>query len=549
MDARELERHLTSLGIPRNHATVGLSNYVASSKQVQTLFIHRRLPDAGWADLQIQHLLLTLSSLDTSSPEPCRLAVPCGGGFHQRWVGVGEREGRVHSSLVSQRHYGLSHGIGRSGDVTEPQPKAAGSSAIARLALALALDAVRRGAGLEGRAGGPARCGVLLPLCTGMSMGLVLAALRDGLPADQRIGRTVVLWSRIDQKSCFKAVLSAGLECVVVPTRLNGGGNGGGAATDEVVTDLDAMASLLEEYRGRVLAVITTTSCFAPRVPDAVDEVARLVAREAEHLEGDASGGGVAHIINHAYGLQCRDTCKLLNRACAVGRVDAVVCSTDKNFLVPVGGALVLSPDEKVVASVGKVYPGRASGAPVLDLLATLLGMGLGGYRSLLERRTGLVDRFRRSLAEVAERHGERPLLCPRNSISCGITLDGLGPDPADITYLGSMLFTRCVSGTRVVPRGVSKTMGGQQFVGFGSSVDGYPHAYLTAACAIGLGEAEADEFFARLDRTLRDCRKKKDKGERDRTKRKQEKETAAGAAEGDKKLSEGVGDLVVSAW
>jgi arylsulfatase len=45
----------------------------------------------------------------------------------------------------------------------------------------------------------------------------------------------------------------------------------------------------------------------------------------------------VAHVINNAYGLQCKKTSKLINRACAVGRVDAVVCSTDKNFLVPVG--------------------------------------------------------------------------------------------------------------------------------------------------------------------------------------------------------------------
>lgn len=39
-------------------------------------------------------------------------------------VGVGEREARVASRLVAQRHYGLAHGIGRSGDITAEQPKA-----------------------------------------------------------------------------------------------------------------------------------------------------------------------------------------------------------------------------------------------------------------------------------------------------------------------------------------------------------------------------------------------------------------------------------------
>ena len=31
--------------------------------------------------------------------------------------GVGEREGRIYSSMVRERNYGLGHGIGRSGDV------------------------------------------------------------------------------------------------------------------------------------------------------------------------------------------------------------------------------------------------------------------------------------------------------------------------------------------------------------------------------------------------------------------------------------------------
>ena len=37
----------------------------------------------------------------------------------------------------------MGHGIGRSGDLTEPQPKAAGSSVINRLTNDLALDALR----------------------------------------------------------------------------------------------------------------------------------------------------------------------------------------------------------------------------------------------------------------------------------------------------------------------------------------------------------------------------------------------------------------------
>ena len=39
-------------------------------------------------------------------------------------------------------------------------------------------------------------------------------------------------------------------------------------------------------------------------------------------------------------------------RAMSVGRVDAVVQSTDKNFLVPVGGAVVCGPDDAFIQQV-----------------------------------------------------------------------------------------------------------------------------------------------------------------------------------------------------
>jgi O-phospho-L-seryl-tRNASec:L-selenocysteinyl-tRNA synthase len=435
----------------------------------------------------------------------------------------------------------LGHGIGRSGDVMEAQPKAVGSSALLRLTLRLVLDAVRRGAGLNGSIGkgdasnGPAAFGTLLPVCTGMSMSLVLSGLRDrarsldALAFSESGGkipeRNIVLWSRIDQKSCFKAILSAGLKCIVLPTKKC-------LATDEVSTDLNALQDLLDNYGDSVLAVLTTTSCFCPRVPDEVDKVAKLLQKHNE----DKQGAGVAHVINHAYGLQCQMTNKLLNRACTIGRVDAIICSTDKNFLVPVGGALILSPNSKVIESISKNYPGRASASPMVDLFITLLSMGLDGYKSILEERVRLVGLFRESLERVASVFGERVLNCPRNTISFGITLDNLvqtdesnisgafsnvSVDDNDtkmqqdeinsrITKFGSMLFTRCISGTRIVPRCSIKSISGHTFHGFGSSNDYYPSAYMTAACAVGMGEEEMKEFFTRLEKAWVDYSKKK---------------------------------------
>ena len=87
-------------------------------------------------------------------------------------VGVGEREARVASELVAQRHFRsvspvpslpqslyvciscdifvhrFGHGIGRSGDITAVQPKAAGSSLLAKLTNSMVLDLLRR-SGME----------------------------------------------------------------------------------------------------------------------------------------------------------------------------------------------------------------------------------------------------------------------------------------------------------------------------------------------------------------------------------------------------------------
>jgi O-phospho-L-seryl-tRNASec:L-selenocysteinyl-tRNA synthase len=304
----------TALKIPKTHATVGLSNLIACNKQYRSLFVNRRLPDTGWSDIQIQHFIFFLSTLDTNNKVQVQSESGGSSGESSRWCGVGEREGRVFSSLVSHRHYGLSHGMGRSGDITEPQPKAVGSSVLVKLTLLMVLDLVRRGSGLNSKTA--AAHGILLPLCTGMSISLVLSSLRQ--PGDTT--KNIVLWSRIDQKSCFKAIQTAGLVCVIVPTMQEG---------DEVVTDLDALQKALEEYQGKILAVITTVSCFAPRVPDKVDKVAKF-----------CQDANVYHVINSAYGLQCAVTSKLINRACVIGRVDAIICSTDKNFLVPVGTCL-----------------------------------------------------------------------------------------------------------------------------------------------------------------------------------------------------------------
>ena len=55
----------------------------------------------------------------------------------------------------------------------------------------------------------------------------------------ERPAAKYVIWPRVDQKSCFKAISTAGFIPLVVPNKLVG---------DEVVTDVDAVKALLLEH-------------------------------------------------------------------------------------------------------------------------------------------------------------------------------------------------------------------------------------------------------------------------------------------------------------
>jgi len=91
-----------------------------------------------------------------------------------------------------------------------------------------------------------------------------------------------------------------------------------------------------------------------------------------------------------------------------------------------------------------------------------------------------------------------------------GLSLEGLcnKEDPDGITFLGSMLFSRFVSGTRVVPVHKKAQVAGHSFEGFMAHIQGYPFPYLTAAAAIGLKKEEIDIFISRLDKVFSQFKK-----------------------------------------
>lgn len=141
--------------------------------------------------------------------------------------------------------------------------------------------------------------------------------------------------------------------------------------------------------------------------------------------------------------------CSLTTQGSRVGRIDAFVQSLDKNFMVPVGGAIIAGFDESFIQEISKMYPGeryssvcvscsfcvvplrsselrhmlttsplcagRASASPSLDVLITLLTLGASGYKKLLSDRKVRACRQHRSRANT-----QTPQRCQPESDSEG---------------------------------------------------------------------------------------------------------------------------------
>lgn len=127
----------------------------------------------------IEQFLLQLSTLDSNN-------------FANK-VGAGEREGRVFSDIVQKRHFYMSHGIGRSGDIAATQPKAAGSSLAAKICECLVKYVIKN------ILASPQLNNILiLPLATGMALSLCLQSLKNESKQQGFLNKRYVIQPRID---------------------------------------------------------------------------------------------------------------------------------------------------------------------------------------------------------------------------------------------------------------------------------------------------------------------------------------------------------------
>eukprot|EP00850_Spirogloea_muscicola_P006781 SM000032S12165 [mRNA] locus=s32:940315:946351:- [translate_table: standard] len=385
-------------------------------KMVKALLSQRQLPQEPWDDDTIEWLIQDLACMDSNN-------------FVDN-VGIGEREARCASELVRRRHYGLAHGIGRSGNIADEQPKASPCPTVVCRADNFTVP------GINGDKFSGQRClGYRRPQGCGCCDSAATCNRHDNHYYSPRakIQATSILFSILPRFDLIEKVMvlfqvcpmakngpkdvcegshvcwtrprvyTYSVDCVtmqVISSILEG---------DQVCTNVTQIEQeICTRGADNIVCVLTTTSCFAPRAADRVEEVAKLCHRY-----------GVGHIINNAYGVQASSICESVTRAWRRGRVDGIIQSTDKNFMVPVGGAVLASgaKDASLVDAVNALYP---------------------GWRKLLDQRQTVFTHLHYGLAALAEEQGERLLSTPQNPISMAMSLSTLqSPSAGEQEHVG----------------------------------------------------------------------------------------------------------------
>lgn len=455
MNPTDMLSKLKHLGVPDhmlNRAEIGWNEIW---QPILQLFDQRTIPENGWTDKQIELLLSMLNTLDSDKdPETIR---------------IGEREARIATSILERLSGGFNHGIGRSGDLLAAQPKAAGGSLMQNLTNRVVLSLIRA-LSLPN-----VKAALTVPLGTGMALGMALRGLIQAEKGNLN-QKPLVLMPRIDHKSPIKGIEFVGGQVLPIPC-IRGSNY---FAQDGIYMPMENLERIFQQNKERISAIISTTTFFAPRVPDDIKAIAKFAK---EH--------GIIHIINNAYGVQCPEIMKMIRQAIDAGRVDAIVQSTDKNFLTPVGGAVIITPTTDHAEAIGKSYAGRATAGPALQLLIALLSTGKIKYNSLMDLQQQNRAELENQLQNLAKELGEQLIDC-RNPVSCAMTLSKLSSE--HLIQLSGILYNLRVTGPRVVNPGENN---------FGTCTDGVLPPYIVMNAAIGITKEDVIESVTRLRKAL----------------------------------------------
>jgi O-phospho-L-seryl-tRNASec:L-selenocysteinyl-tRNA synthase len=463
--AEDFVKKLANLGVPPYMIDRSVIGWRAQFYPIFQLLDQRRIPLEGWTDTQISQLLTWLSLMD-SDKDPQALR-------------IGEREARIATPLLNSLSGGFNHGVGRSGNLAAPQPKAAGASVMYNLTNKIVLSLIQE-MGLTNCKGA-----LVVPSGTGMSIGMAIRGCAAANNIDLR-QKWEVLMPRIDHQSPLKGIEFINCRPVIVPTRF---GTPEGATEDGqegVYCSIEDIEQAYNEHKESIAVIVSTTTFFAPRLCDDIKAIAKF-----------AKKNGLIHIINNAYGVQLPEILKKIRQAIDAGRVDAIIQSTDKNFLTPVGGAVIISPSQEIIDKISQVYPGRASAAPIVQLLVSLLSMGQRKFQELVAEQQQNRRILEEAMTTLAQNIGEH-IIRAGNSVSCAFTLAKF--TPAQIDQLGGYLYNLRITGPRVV--NIHKSS-------FGSCTDNMPYAYLVMNAAIGSQAEQIKESVRRLQQAIDQIRQK----------------------------------------
>ncbi|WP_459202249.1 O-phosphoseryl-tRNA(Sec) selenium transferase [Methanococcus sp. CF] len=426
--------------IPKNMEKRGelvLNEYL---KEIEDIFNHRKIPENGIDDEKIKLFLKFLSMMDTDK-DP-------------KSVRIGEREARIYSKIHEELSSGFCHGIGRSGNLVDPQPKASGASIMYALTNKI-LESFFKTLGLNVHA-------IATPVSTGMSISLCLSAAR------KKYGSNVVIYPYASHKSPIKAVSFVGMDMRLVETVLDG---------DSVYVPVeDIEAAIKKEIElGNKPCVLSTLTFFPPRNSDDITEIAKI----CEIYD-------IPHIINGAYAIQNNYYLEKLKKAFKY-RVNAVVSSSDKNLLTPIGGGLIYSTDADFINEISLSYPGRASATPVVNTLVSLLSIGSKNYLELMKNQKNSKKLLDELLKDCAKKTGGK-FLDVKSPIASCISVTS---DPVEIA---AKLYNLRVTG----PRGIKKTDH------FGNCYIGtYPYDYIVMNAAIGVKTEDIINSISKLESIL----------------------------------------------
>ncbi|MFX1236984.1 MAG: O-phosphoseryl-tRNA(Sec) selenium transferase, partial [Promethearchaeota archaeon] len=233
-----------------------------------------------------------------------------------------------------------------------------------------------------------------------------------------------------------------------------------------------------KQYDESCCSVLSFTSFFPPREYDDIKEISKFAKEK-----------NLVHIVVNAYGVQSPEWMKLIRVAMDAGRVDAVIQSTDKNFLTPIGGSVIVSQSKENIKKISQAYAGRASATPIVNFLVSILSLGMSGYKKLIEKQKENRKLLENKMKTFANRIGER-VLDVFNPVAVAMTLQHLKME--ELKALGGALYNLRVTGPRVFNTIEDR---------FGTCCEDYDMPYIVMNAAIGASKMDITSAVERLEK------------------------------------------------